>query len=170
MILLFQSEESGVLPNDPVDINTLFIKTTRLLQFVNTTNNQPIVTEIINNLEILDPIMCKDGAAPIDNLRKIKKIHFCQKTLIFLKENITQTDASSEVKCCRRINKYPDTRPLLYLLGDFTHATAAKINEFIANLLVDVALDLKTLSGKDEEYNDYKKNLDFNIARLNMAW
>lgn len=130
----------------------------------NKTGNLLISKKISDHLKILDPVICADGAAPIDNLRKVKKIHFCQKALIFLKGNTTRID-DVEVDYV----EYPDTRPLIEMLGEFTPETSKKINDFIGKLLVDVTTNLKTLP-EGTEYEEYRKNLDFNIARLNLTW
>lgn len=127
-----------------------------------------IAKEISSSLQILDPVVCEDGAAPIDNLRKIKKVHFFQKALIFLKTNTTAMSVEKKIDC-EDCFKYPDTRPLLELLGEFTVETAGKINDFIGKVLVDVTMDLRSLTG-GVEYEEYRKALDFNIARLNLTW
>lgn len=62
-----------------------------------------------------------------------------------------------------------DTRPLLFLLYDFTPEIAGKINDFIGKILVDVAVDLKSLRDGKERV-EYMKQLDFNINRLNLIW
>lgn len=73
-------------------------------------------------------------------------------------------------KSCGGCVKYPDTRPLIELMGEFTGETAGRMNDFIGQLLVDVAVDLGSLEEGGLEYEEYRKSLDFNIARLNLTW
>lgn len=160
-----QSEKEIRLPDDQTDLNTLLTTTIALLQRVDVKNKTAVAKQISDALKTLDPLVCEDGAAPIDNLRKVKKVFFCQKALILLKDDVARTG----VKSCGDCVKYPDTRPLIELMGEFTGETAGRMNDFIGGLLVDVAVDLGSL-GEGLEYDEYRKSLDFNIARLNLTW
>lgn len=94
------------------------------------------------------------------------KIQICQKAMIVLKSNTTKPKVRVDCGDCVR---YPDTRTLVKLLGEFTRETAGKMNEFIGRFLVEVAVDLKSLP-EGEEYEAYRRQLDFNIGRLNLVW
>lgn len=63
----------------------------------------------------------------------------------------------------------PDTRPLLFLLYNFSPEIAGKMNDFIGRILVDVAVDLKCLDD-GKERDEFMKQLNFNINRLNLIW
>lgn len=121
---------------------------------------------ISDSLKALNPMICEDAFVPADYSRTLKKVLLCKKALLYLRNNATKAGKRVDCEDCA---KYPDTRPLLFLLYDFTPEIAGKMNDFIGKFLVDVAVNLKNLAEGDK-YEEYKTQLDFNINRLNLIW
>lgn len=83
--------------------------------------------------------------------------------MVFLRENTAKPKEKADVV------RPPNTIPLIILFGEFTPESARKMNEFIAKVLVDVAVALRSLP-EGNEYDEYIKTLNFNIHRLNLNW
>lgn len=125
--------------------------------------------EIGNALKALDPIVCEDAFAPTDYGRTLKKVFLCKRVLTFLRDSSRKLK-KKPAECGDGFNtSSPDTRLLLFLLYNCSPEIAGKMNDFIGSILVDVAVNLKCL-GDGKQYEDYRKQLDFNINRLNLIW
>lgn len=165
--LLQSSQET---PEDTsVNVDALFTTITSTLQNVqpkNQTANRLISTEITATLKNLDPIVCEDAFAPTDYGRTLKKVFLCKRALIHLRDNVRVMENCEVV--CDGFNS-PDTRPLLVLLYNFSPEVAGRMNDLIGRILVDVAADLKCLAG-GQQRDEFIKQLNFNINRLNLIW
>lgn len=155
--------------DDPVNLHDLLTNITNALNHaipMNKTFNDGISTTISDSLKTLDPIICEDAFVPSDYGRTLKKVLLCKNALIYLRDNVKRAEGRVD---CGNCIKNPDTRPLLFLLYDFAPEIAGRMNDFIGNFLVDAAVSLKSLPN-GVEYEEYKKQLDFNINRLNLIW
>lgn len=163
-----QSSEE-VDDEEPVDLDGLLaniIDSLEEIQPENITANTIISTKISDALKVLDPMICADAFVPTDYGRTLKKVLICKKALIYIRENITTIDEGIQSMNCTGT---PDTRPLIFLLYDFAPEIAGKINHAIGKILVSAAVDLKILPD-GEEREEYIKQLNFNINRLNLIW
>lgn len=154
-----------VTRSDDVEIQHL----SKLLQNVslnNETENAKIKEEIEGYIKKLDTAFREDDTSLDNSKRILKRIDFCRKALLYIKDNIKNNE--NETSYCKNCIKDPDINNLTEMFDDLKPDIWAKIDQTISKLLVDATATLKQL--KDEkDITKFKKRLYCNAERMNLV-